>query len=179
MPRERSQGEGTASGGSRPPEGRRSPSGRTAERRTRRASTSQVTVPTGASVAEFVARVPNATRRRDAERLIELMTRVTGQEPVMWGPSIVGFGSFHYRSPAGREGEWPAAGFSPRSTATTVYLEGGFAEREADALARLGPHTTGVSCLYIKRLDDVDLDVLEELVRTAYEAAAGGSPPPD
>lgn len=135
-------------------------------------SRGSVTVPTGASVADFIAAVANPTRRRDAERLVALFQEITGQPPEMWGPSIVGFGRYTYRYASGRSGEWPAAGFSPRAAALTVYLMDGFAGRE-DVLARLGPHTTGKGCLYLKRLDQVDLDVLADLVRASYAAVAG------
>ena len=136
-------------------------------------SDSPKTVPTDASAEEFVAGVAKPVRRQDAQTLLELMSRVTGQEPVMWGSSIVGFGSYHYRYASGREGDAPAVGFSPRSAATTVYLMDGFEKRGA-LLERLGPHSLGASCLYLKRLEQIDLDVLEELVRASYEAVAAG-----
>lgn len=92
----------------------------------------------------------------------------------MWGPSIVGFGSYHYRYASGREGDMAAAGFSPRKAATTVYLMDGFDAHE-DLLARLGPHTRGKGCLYLKGLDAVDLDVLAELVRRSYATLTAGT----
>lgn len=138
-------------------------------------SRGNATVPTGASVADFIAAVPNPTRRQDAERLVALFQEVTGQPPEMWGPSIVGFGRYTYYYASGRSGEWPAAGFSPRAAALTVYLMDGLAGRE-DMLARLGPHTTGKGCLYVKRLDQVDLDALADLVRASYSAVSGGEP---
>ena len=125
------------------------------------------TVEHDGDVAEFVASVASETRRKDARTLIDLMRRVTGQPPLMWGPSIIGFGRYHYKYASGREGDMGAAGFSPRKTATTVYFADGF-DDHADDLARLGPHTTSVSCLYIKRLDDVDLGVLEQMIRRSY-----------
>ena len=131
------------------------------------------TQPTDADVDAFVAAVEPRRRREDAAALLALMRRVTGQEPVMWGPSIVGFGRFTYASASGRSGEWLAIGFSPRKAASTVYLMDGFAGRE-DLLARLGPHTTGASCLYLKRLADVDLEVLAELVGQSYRAVTQG-----
>lgn len=124
---------------------------------------------TAASVDAFLDAVPDARRRAEARTLLTVMERATGQAPVMWGGSIVGFGSYHYRYASGREGDAAAAGFSPRKGALTVYFPMGFDEH-ADALARLGPHTTSVSCLHLKRLDAVDLDVLEELVRKGYAA---------
>ena len=125
------------------------------------------TQPTDADVEAFVAAVEHPVRRRDAERLIELMTRVTGEQPAMWGHTIVGIGSYHYRYSSGREGDAIAAGFSPRKAAMTVYLADG-AAAHADLLAALGPHTSSVSCVYIKDLDKVDLGVLEEAVRRSY-----------
>ncbi len=95
--------------------------------------------------------------------MLALMKRVTGEEPVMWGDSIVGFGSYHYRYASGREGDWPLAGFSPRKRALTVYIMSGFAKHD-QLLSRLGKHATGKSCLYINRLEDVDMEVLRELV---------------
>lgn len=123
--------------------------------------------PTGMSVEAFVDAVPDSRRRSEAWSLLQLMERATGQRPVMWGASIIGFGSYHYRYASGREGDAAAAGFSPRKSALTVYFPMGF-DAHAEALARLGPHTTSVSCLYLKRLDSVDLEVLEEMVRRGY-----------
>jgi uncharacterized protein DUF1801 len=118
----------------------------------------------GASVAEFLDRVPDERRREDAHRLCALMQEITGNPPAMWGTSIVGFGRYHYRYASGREGDGPLAGFSPRGQHLVIYLVGGFADRHRAALARLGPHKTGKGCLYIKRLDDVDHDALRELI---------------
>jgi len=127
------------------------------------------TLPTDADVSAFVAAVKSPVRRRDAETLLGIMGRVTGLRPVMWGPSIIGFGEYHYRYASGREGTMAAAGFSPRATASTVYLADGF-NGHGDLLARLGPHTTSASCLYLKDLSKVDLAVLEELVAASYRA---------
>jgi hypothetical protein len=127
------------------------------------------TRPTAADVGAFLDAIDHDWRRSDARTMVELMRRVTGAEPVLWGPSIVGFGSHHYRYESGREGDVPAVGFSPRAAATTVYLRGdplGY----ADDLAVLGPHSLGKGCLYLKRLGDVDLDVLARLVRRSYDA---------
>jgi hypothetical protein len=123
-----------------------------------------VTVPTDASVDDFLAAVPDDRRRADAERLCALLREVTGESPVMWGPSIVGFGSYRYTYGNGRTGDWPLVGFSPRKQQLVVYLVGGFEERYPSVLARLGPHKTGKGCLYLKRLDDVDESALRELV---------------
>jgi Domain of unknown function (DU1801) len=121
------------------------------------------TRPTDADVGAFLESVPDERRREDAKTVCRLIQEVTGQEPVLWGTNIVGFGSVRLRYASGRELDWPVTGFSPRKAATTVYLMDGFEERH-DLLARLGPHSTGRSCLYLKRLSDVDLDVLRELV---------------
>ncbi|MFG1660990.1 DUF1801 domain-containing protein [Micromonospora chersina] len=123
-----------------------------------------VTVPTDASVDDFLAAVPDDRRRADAERLCALLCEVTGEPPVMWGPSIVGFGSYRYTYGSGRTGDWPLVGFSPRKQQLVVYLVGGYEERYPSVLARLGPHKTGKGCLYLKRLDDVDESALRELV---------------
>lgn len=131
---------------------------------------------TGAVVGAFVDAVEPASRREDSRTLLELMRRATGEEPVMWGPSIVGFGSYHYRYDSGREGDATAAGFSPRKANLTVYFADGF-EDYADDLARLGPHTTSVSCLYLKKLDGVDLAVLEDMVRRSYTKVSSGGWP--
>lgn len=125
------------------------------------------TRPTDASVDEFLAGVDHPRRRADAEVLLELFRRATGQEATMWGPSIVGFGSYHYRYASGREGDAAAVGFSPRRANLVLY---GLAVHPGapEQLARLGPHRTGAACLYLTRLDGADLDVLEEMVRDGY-----------
>ena len=129
--------------------------------------------PTDADVASFLDSVNNEERRADAHALVELMTEVTGEPPVLWGPSIVGFGSYHYRYASGREGDAPLAGFSPRKQQLVVYLVGGFEDRYARLLAELGPHKTGKACLYLKRLSDVDLDVLRTLVERSARVGRG------
>ena len=131
------------------------------------------TGPTSQDVEAFLAAVPDPRRRADAGVLADLMRRVTGLEPTMWGPSIVGYGSYHYRYPTGREGDMPAGGFSPRKAASTVYLMDGL-DQHAQALERLGPHTVGKGCLYLKRLDAIDLDVLEQMVTQSYVALTEG-----
>ncbi len=122
------------------------------------------TQPTEAPVAAFVAGLADERRRADSERLIALMTAVTGEPATMWGPSIIGFGSYHYRYASGREGDAPLASFSPRKSALTLYVSAG-EDTRAGLLARLGPHTTGKSCVYVKRLSDVDEQALVELIR--------------
>lgn len=126
------------------------------------------TQPTKVPLEKFLATVTPDVRREDAKVLDAMMRRVTGQKPVMWGPSIVGYDSYYYRSPSGgAEGHWPAAGFSPRKASLTVYLMDGCGNY-AKELARLGKHTSSVSCLYIKKLADIDLKVLEQVVKASY-----------
>lgn len=128
------------------------------------------TVPTGADVGAFIDSVPDDRRRRDAASLVELMGDVTGQPPALWGSSIVGFGTRHYRYASGREGDVAAVGFAPRKAESVLYLNGDLAEY-ADLLARLGPHRTGKGCLYLKHVDQVDAGTLREIVERAYRAA--------
>jgi Domain of unknown function (DU1801) len=127
------------------------------------------TKPTTMSVQAFLDACTDETRRADAKALAALMQDVTGHEPCMWGPSIVGFGSYHYINASGREGDMPIVGFSPRKAANVLYGTIGFRGAEA-LLAKLGKHTTGKGCLYIKKLADVDLKVLETLVQKAVAA---------
>jgi hypothetical protein len=131
------------------------------------------TRPTEQSVEDYLATVENSERRADAEKLSALMSEVTGEPPVMWGPSIIGFGSYHYRYASGRTGDWPLAGFSPRKQQLVVYLVGGFEDRYEKQLQQLGPHKTGKACLYLKRLADVDLDVLKSLIDRSVRATSG------
>lgn len=129
--------------------------------------------PTGTDVAGLIARSSPAMRRRDAETLTALMQEISGREPVTWG-TIIGFGSCHYVYPTGTEGDMPLLAFAPRKTATTIYLES--TDEYAAELADLGPHTTGVGCLYIKDLEQVDLDVLRVILqRSLAWSEAGGS----
>jgi len=129
--------------------------------------------PTDADVEQFIADVKNPTRQEDARVLCDLMAEVTGEPAVMWGKSIIGFGSSHYRYESGREGDAPLAAFSPRATQLVIYLIGDYAERHARLVSQLGPHTSGKACLNIKRLDDVDLDVLRRLVHRSMEVQRG------
>lgn len=124
-----------------------------------------------ASVEDFLAAVPNARRREDSGKVLDLMLEVTGEPARMWGDSIVGFGTYHYRYKSGREGDWPRTGFSPRKQYLAIYIMPGFDEYEA-LLSRLGKHRTSVSCLYINKLADVDMDVLREIVAGSYEEMA-------
>lgn len=121
------------------------------------------TRPTASSVDAFIDAVDDERKRTDCRVVADLMAEITGAEGVMWGPSIVGFGNYRYRYASGREGDFFEAGFSPRKRALTIYVMAGFAEYD-DLLARLGKHSTGKSCLYVKRLADIDLDVLREML---------------
>ena len=132
--------------------------------------TENKTKPTQLSVAAFIDALTDQTKRADAKALVQLMQRATGEKPKMWGPSIIGFGSYHYKYDSGREGDMPVAGFSPRKAATVLYGITGFSGAEA-LLAKLGKHTTGKGCLYIRKLADVDRKVLEELAGMAVTAA--------
>ncbi|MEU6135745.1 DUF1801 domain-containing protein [Nocardioides sp. NPDC047086] len=129
---------------------------------------------TGADPVGFVEAVSSPARRRDALTLLELMRRVTGTEPRMFGSAIVGFGDYHYKYASGAEGDAPAAAFSPRKAASVIYLNDGIAAHE-ELLSRLGPHTTGVGCLYLKDVAAVDPNVLEEIVRRSYATLTGGT----
>ena len=126
------------------------------------------TKPNEASVEGFLNSIEDDGRRADAFALLELFTRVTGDEPKMWGPSIIGFGNRLLKYESGRELDWMITGFSPRKTSLTLYIMNGFAKYDGH-LKKLGKHKTGKSCLYIKRLSDVDRDVLEDLVRDSVE----------
>lgn len=119
-------------------------------------------------VNEFLDAVKNPRRREDARRVLDLMRKVTGEPPKMWGSSIVGFGSYHYKYASGREGDWMITGFSPRKQNLTIYIMPGFSEF-ASLLDRLGKHKISKSCLYLNKLDDVDLEVLAELVRESVK----------
>ena len=121
------------------------------------------TKPTSASVDEFLDAIPDESRRKDCRSLLTMMRRVTGEEPRLWGNGVVGFGTYHYVYESGREGDWFVTGFSPRKNDLTLYVMAGL-ENFKPLLARLGKHKTGKSCLYVKKLDDVDSAALEELV---------------
>ena len=123
-------------------------------------------MPTGplpSDVTAFINGIQHDARRDDCRRLLDLMRDVTGEEPQLWGGSMIGFGSYHYRYASGREGDYFKVGFAPRKSNLTVYLMSGVAGYE-DLLAKLGPHTTGKSCVYLKRLDDIDTRVLTALI---------------
>lgn len=118
---------------------------------------------TDASVEAFLNSVPDERQREDSFTIMQLMSDVTGEQPRMWGSSIVGFGNYHFKYASGREGDWFLVGFSPRKRNLTLYIMSGFEEYDR-LLGDLGKHSTGKSCLYIKRLDDVNMDALRSLV---------------
>ena len=117
-----------------------------------------------ASVTKFLNSVGDEQTRNDCFEILKMMQQVTKEEPKMWGASIVGFGSYHYKGKSGREGDWMLTGFSPRKQNLTLYLMGGFEENAGGLLKKLGKHKTSVGCLYINKLEDVDKKVLKELV---------------
>jgi len=119
-------------------------------------------------VEAFLNSVPDEKKRRDSFTVLELMKQVTGKKPEMWGDSIIGFGSYHYKYASGREGDWFVTGFSPRKQNLTLYIMSGFDEYE-QLLSKLGKHSTGKSCLYIMKIEDVDMDALKELVKQSVE----------
>lgn len=126
------------------------------------------TIPTANDVGVFLANIENVQKQRDSKRLVEIMQEISGQKPILWGPSIVGFGSYHYKYASGREGDAPILGFSPRKAQLTIYIADGF-DAHGDLLETLGKHKTSVGCLYVNTLDDVDEDVLRELLVRSYK----------
>jgi hypothetical protein len=130
--------------------------------------TGNKTQPTNADVDAFLRRIAPEQKRRDAQRLHAIFQDVTGFPAQMWGTAIIGYGSYHYRTAAGREGDWLATGFSPRKAAISVYVMPGYTEFP-DIVTRLGKHKRGKSCFYINKLADVDLAVLAELIRAGLD----------
>jgi len=127
------------------------------------------TLPTPVDAHSYLAAIDDPVRRADCQALAALMERITGAPPVMWGASIVGCGSYHYRYASGREGDAPLAGFAPRKGDISIYLSCDL-EARADLLAQLGRHKIGKACLYVRRLDEIDMAVLEQLVRESVAA---------
>ncbi len=123
---------------------------------------------TNASVDKFIKEIPDATRREDCKTVAAIMTDITGHKPRMWGTSIVGFGTMHYRYASGHEGDWPVVGFSPRKQNLVLYIMTGFDEHE-ELMKKLGKHSTGKSCLYIKHLSDVHLPTLKKIIRLSVK----------
>jgi hypothetical protein len=126
------------------------------------------TKPTQASVKEFLNQISDKERREDCFAIAKMMEEVTGDKPKMWGPSIVGFGTYHYKYASGREGDWPVTGFSPRKKDLTLYIMMGF-EKHPELMEQLGKHSVGKSCLYIKRLSDVHLPTLKKLIKASVK----------
>ncbi len=126
------------------------------------------TTETSKSVTEFINAVPNEIKRKDSFRIIEIMQKQTGFEPKMWGPSIIGFGNYHYKYESGHEGDMPLTGFSPRSTAIVFYFSENF-ENKDELLKSLGKHTTGKVCVYIKKLADIDISVLKKMITNSVK----------
>ena len=132
------------------------------------------TVPTQASVTDFINSLPGEVTRADCFKLVEMFKQASGEEPQMWGKSIVGFGSYRYAS--GQEGIWLLAGFSPRKQNITVYFLDGF-EKYEEQLGKLGKYSSSKSCLYLKRLSDVDLDILDQMICQSVEHMRSTNPP--
>ena len=126
------------------------------------------TKPTKASVTQFLNKIPDAGRREDCFAVAKMMEEITGSKPQMWGPSIVGFGTYHYKYASGHVGDWPVAAFSPRKQDLTIYLMLGFQKR-GELMSQLGKHRTGKSCLYIKRLSDIHVPTLKKLIRVSVK----------
>ena len=128
---------------------------------------SNKTVPTSQSVTEFLENIEQPQKKEDAYVILRLMEQLTGEKPVMWGPSIIGFGSYHYKYDSGREGDMLITGFSPRAQNFSLYIGAG-SPKVKPLLKELGKHSTGKSCLYIKRLSDINMDVLKEIIETSH-----------
>ncbi len=126
------------------------------------------TKPTAVSVEDFIAKVEHPGRREDAGKMVTLLSEATGEPAVMWGPSIVGFGRYHYRYDSGHEGDAPLVGFSPRKANLVLYIAA-YEDARADFLSRLGKHKSGKGCIYINRLADVDEGVVAEMARWSAE----------
>jgi hypothetical protein len=129
------------------------------------------TKPTAASVEDFLNNIPEEGKRKDAFAILKLMKQVTKARPKMWGPSIVGFGEYHYMYASGREGDFFLTGFSPRKQSLTLYIMSGFTRYDV-LMKKLGKYKTGKSCLYVKRLEDIDLAVLKELIALSVKHVA-------
>ena len=123
---------------------------------------------TNASVNEFLNAISDERKREDSFKIMQLMKEITGEEPSMWGPSIVGFGSYHYRYASGRENDWFLTGFSPRKQNLTIYFMSDFTKK-TELLLKLGKFKTGKSCLYINRLEDIKMNILRQLIKESVE----------
>ena len=132
--------------------------------------------PAGMNVTEFLTKLDDPQKRADSNVLVEMMSRVTGKKPQLWEYGVVGFGQYHYKYASGQEGDSPLAAFAPRKAEFSIYLDPEDTLERTELLARLGKHRMGKGCLYVKRLEQVDLAVLEDLVRTAMETAKARYP---
>jgi hypothetical protein len=122
-----------------------------------------------ASVEKFLKAIPEDKKRQDSFAILDMMKEVTGEEPKMWGTSIIGFGTYRYKYASGQEGDWLRIGFSPRKQNLSLYIMSGFQQNE-ELMAKLGKYSTGKGCLYIKRLEDIDQSVLKELIKASFTA---------
>ena len=131
------------------------------------------TKPTQASVKDFLNQIQDKERRDDCFAVAKIMEEITGEKPKMWGPSIVGFGSYHYKYASGHEGDWPISAFSPRKKDLTLYIMMGF-NNPPEFMKQLGKHSTGKSCLYIKRLSDIHIPTLKKLIKWSVKRIKSG-----
>jgi len=127
------------------------------------------TKPTDVDPSDYVASIENDVRRKDARILLDIFTTITGEQPKMWGPSIIGYGSYHYKYASGHEGDSFVAGFAPRKTELVIYLVGN-CDGHSELLAKLGKHRMGRACLYIKKLENVDMSILKKLITESTDA---------
>jgi len=125
------------------------------------------TKPTAVSLDKFIKAVPDEQKRTDSYILIDMMKKITKADPKMWGPSIIGFGTYHYKYASGHEGDMPVTAFSPRKDAISIYIMGSLPQNK-ELFRKLGKHKMGKSCLYVKRLSDVDIKVLKQLITESY-----------
>jgi len=128
----------------------------------------QKTKPTQVNVKDFLNQIPDKERRDDCFAIAKIMEEITGEKPTMWGPSIVGFGTYHYKYASGREGDWPVTSFAPRKKDLTLYIMVGF-EKYPELMKQLGKYSTGKSCLYIKRLSDIHVPTLKKLIKAGIK----------
>jgi uncharacterized protein YdhG (YjbR/CyaY superfamily) len=128
------------------------------------------TIPSRVSVDTFLKGITDESKRADCYQILEIMRKATKAEPKMWGTSTIGFGKYHYMYPSGREGDWFLTGFSPRKQSLTLYMNGGF-DQFKDLMKQLGKHSTGKGCLYINKLEDIDLKVLKKLIQQSVKVA--------
>jgi hypothetical protein len=126
------------------------------------------TTPTESSVADFIKTLPDAQRQKDAKAIIEIMQKQSGFAPKMWGPAIIGFGNYHYKYESGHEGDSPLIGFSPRKAEFALYLSSAFEKRD-ELLKQFGKHKTGKACIYIKKMEDINVDVLKKMIAASLK----------